>query len=65
MGSESNKALLRRGEVTKWLGVADHELTKLIQDGVIKPRYFRKNSRAFFVRKEIEDEMLNPKVGIS
>lgn len=49
------KALLRRGEVMEWLGLADHEMTKLVRDKVIVPRYFRVGARAFFVRKEVEE----------
>jgi hypothetical protein len=56
---EPKTALLRRGEVCRWLGLADHEITKLISEKVIKPRYFRDGSRAFFVKKEIEEELLN------
>jgi hypothetical protein len=56
---EPNKALLRRKELSTWLGLADHEITNLIRDGVLKPRYFRENSRAFFIKREIEETMLN------
>lgn len=48
------KALLRRGEVIAWLGLADHEMTKLVSEKVLVPRYLRKGSRAFFVKKEVE-----------
>ena len=51
---EPRKALLRRGEVMKWLGLADHEMTKLVQEKVLVPRYLREGSRAFFVKKEVE-----------
>jgi hypothetical protein len=51
---EPKKALLRRGEVMDWLGLADHEMTKLVQEKVLVPRYLRKGSRAFFVKKEVE-----------
>ncbi len=61
MHQEPKKALLRRGEVKEWLGLDDNEITKWIIDGVLKPRYFRKGARAFFVRREIE-EILKPEV---
>lgn len=48
------KALLRRGEVIAWLGLADHEMTKLVAEKVLVPRYLREGSRAFFVKKEVE-----------
>ena len=51
---EPRKALLRRGEVMKWLGLADHEMTKLVQEKGLVPRYLREGSRAFFVKKEVE-----------
>lgn len=54
-------ALLRRGQVKDWLGLDDNEITKWIIDGIIKPRYFRKGARAYFVRKEIE-EIIKPEV---
>lgn len=38
----------------KWLGLADHEMTKLVQEKVLVPRYLREGSRAFFVKKEVE-----------
>lgn len=53
-GDTSKKALLRRGEVMEWLGLADHEMTAWVKEGVIIPRYLRKGARAFFVRKDIE-----------
>jgi len=43
-----------------WLGLADHEMTNLIKNGVIKPKYFREGARAFFVKREIEKTMLEP-----
>lgn len=58
---EPKKALLRRGELSDWLGLAEHEITKLIEEGVLTPRHFRPNSRAFFVRKEVEDALLKTK----
>lgn len=48
------KALLRRGQVKDWLGLDDNEITQWIQSGALRPKYFRPNSRAFFVRAEIE-----------
>lgn len=56
--NEPNKALLRRREVMDWLGLADHEMSALVKDGVIKPKYFRQGARAFFVKREIEKTML-------
>tara|TARA_B100000886_G_scaffold303110_1_gene233574 strand:- start:18296 stop:18496 length:201 start_codon:yes stop_codon:yes gene_type:complete len=56
--NEPNKALLRRREVMNWLGLADHEMTQLVKDGILKPKYFRKNARAFFVKKDIEVNVL-------
>jgi predicted site-specific integrase-resolvase len=53
-GDTSKKALLRRGEVMEWLGLADHEMTAWVKEGVLIPRYLRKGARAFFVRKDIE-----------
>lgn len=52
--NEPKKALLRRGEVISWLGLADHEMTKLVAEKVLVPRYLREGSRAFFVKKEVE-----------
>jgi|14_taG_2_1085336.scaffolds.fasta_scaffold00057_10 hypothetical protein len=57
---EPKTALLRRREVMDWLGLADHEMTNLIKNGVIKPKYFREGARAFFVKREIEKTMLEP-----
>ena len=62
MGDEPSKALLRRKELGAWLGLADHEITKLIRDKILKPRYFRENSRAFFIKKEIEETLLKQEV---
>ncbi len=53
-GDTSKKALLRRGEVMEWLGLADHEMTAWVKEGVLIPRYLRKGARAFFVRRDIE-----------
>lgn len=53
-GTEPKKALLRRGEVISWLGLGEHEMTKLIQEKVLVPRYLRTGARAFFVKKEVE-----------
>jgi hypothetical protein len=47
-------ALLRRGQVKEWLGLDDNEVTKWIEEGILKPKYFRTGSRAFFIRKDIE-----------
>ena len=58
-GTEPNKALLRRGEVIEWLGLGEHEMTKLIQEKVLVPKYLRKGARAFFVKKEVA-EILKP-----
>jgi len=57
----AKKVLLRRGEVRDWLGLDDNEVTKWIENGSLKPRYFRPRSRAFFVRKEIEQLIDNTK----
>ena len=57
--NEPSKALLRRGEVISWLGLAEHEMTNLIAQGVLVPRYLRKGARAFFVKKEVE-QLLEP-----
>jgi hypothetical protein len=38
----------------EWLGLADHEMTAWVKEGVLIPRYLRKGARAFFVRKDIE-----------
>ena len=38
----------------EWLGLADHEMTAWVKEGVLIPRYLRKCARAFFVRKDIE-----------
>jgi hypothetical protein len=45
---------LRRGQVKEWLGLDDNEVTKWIEEGILKPKYFRTGSRAFFIRKDIE-----------
>ena len=47
------KALLRRGEVLRWLGVSRNEFGKLVDAGVIKPRKLRPNGRAFYLRDEL------------
>ena len=57
--NEPKKALLRRGEVSAWLGITDEEITKLIKEEVLVPRYLRKGARAFFVRKEVETLLEN------
>lgn len=59
--NEPTKALLRRREVMDWLGLADHEMTNLIKGGVLKPKYFRRNARAFFVKRDIEIHVLEIK----
>ena len=59
--NEPTKALLRRREVMDWLGLADHEMTNLIKDGILKPKYFRRNARAFFVKRDIEIHVLEIK----
>ena len=56
--NEPTKALLRRREVMDWLGLADHEMTQFIKDGILKPKYFRRNARAFFVKRDIEIHVL-------
>jgi predicted DNA-binding transcriptional regulator AlpA len=56
--NEPTKALLRRREVMDWLGLADHEMTNLVKDGILKPKYFREGARAFFVKREIEKNIL-------
>tara|TARA_A200000159_G_scaffold162672_1_gene187054 strand:+ start:3237 stop:3434 length:198 start_codon:yes stop_codon:yes gene_type:complete len=58
-GDEPRKALLRRGEVMEWLGLADHEMTQWVKEGILIPRYLRKGARAFFVKKDIE-KVLEP-----
>lgn len=58
--NEPTKALLRRREVMDWLGLADHEMTNLVKDGILKPKYFREGARAFFVKREIEKTILGP-----
>lgn len=54
VGIVPKKALLRRGEVISWLGLGEHEMTKLIQEKVLVPKYLRKGARAFFVKSEVE-----------
>ena len=56
--NEPTKALLRRREVMDWLGLADHEMTNLVKDGILKPKYFREGARAFFIKREIEKNIL-------
>jgi len=55
---EPKTALLRRGQVINWLGLTEQELTKLIREKVVQPRYFREGSRAFFVKDEVEKAVL-------
>lgn len=38
----------------EWLGLADHEMTQWVKEGILIPRYLRKGARAFFVKKDIE-----------
>jgi predicted site-specific integrase-resolvase len=60
--NEPSKALLRRKDVQEWLGLADHEMTRFIKDGLLKPKYFREGARAFFVKREIEETILKLEV---
>ena len=49
-----DKALLRRGEVIKVLGLSRSEMKNMVDSKIIVPHYFRKGARAFFLRSQIE-----------
>lgn len=49
-----DKALLRRGEVIKVLGLSRSEMKNMVDAKIITPHYFRKGARAFFLRSQIE-----------
>jgi|GEM_PF-5672014 len=49
-----DKALLRRGEVIKALGLSRSEMKNMVDAKLITPHYFRKGARAFFLRSQIE-----------
>ncbi len=51
---ETKKALLRRGEVKSLLGISEQEMSQFVQDGIIKPHHLRDNSRAYYLRTQIE-----------
>jgi hypothetical protein len=54
MGGEiPEKRLLRRGEAIRWLGISKQEFTKLIRAEVIKPRKFREEGKAYYLRDEL------------
>jgi len=50
----TKKALLRRGEVKKGLGISEQEMSNMVKEGIIKPYYYREGSRAFYLRTQIE-----------
>jgi len=48
------KALLRRGEVVEALGISQETFHEMIKEGLITPHYYKPNSRALFLRDQIE-----------
>ncbi len=53
------KALLRRGEVVRYLGVSDETLNEMIKEKVISPKYYKPGTRALFLRSQIEKLLEN------
>lgn len=43
----------------EWLGISDQEMTRLVREKTLVPRYFRKGARAHFVKAEVR-ELLQP-----
>ena len=50
----TTKALLRRGEVKKSLGISEQEMSNMVKEGLIQPYYYREGSRAFYLRTQLE-----------
>ena len=51
---ETKTALLRRGDVKRLLGISEQEMTRFVNDGLIKAHYLHKNSRAYYLKSQIE-----------
>lgn len=48
------KALLRRGEVKKALGISEQEMSHMVKEGLIKAHYYREGARAYYLKSQIE-----------
>jgi predicted site-specific integrase-resolvase len=51
---EVKKALLRRGEVKKALGISEQEMSHMVKEGLIKAHYYRQGARAYYLKSQIE-----------
>jgi hypothetical protein len=53
MNNAPEKALWRRGEVKRFLGINDRNVTDLVEAGSLTPFYIKKGKRAFYKRVEV------------
>tara|TARA_X000000950_G_scaffold187640_1_gene226945 strand:+ start:562 stop:768 length:207 start_codon:yes stop_codon:yes gene_type:complete len=51
---EVKKALLRRGEVKRALGISEQEMSHMVKEGLIKAHYYRQGARAYYLKSQIE-----------
>jgi len=52
---DTKTALLRRADVKRLLGISEQEMSQFVKSGLIKPHYLRDNSRAYYLRSQIEN----------
>lgn len=63
MSAEPKKMLIRRADVMAWAGITRHEVSKLVAQGIIKPRIFSPSGHAYFHREEIRAKLIDFKNG--
>jgi hypothetical protein len=53
MSELPEKLWLRRGEVREYLGISEQAMTKLIESGTLKEKFFPGMVRAYFERSQV------------
>lgn len=48
-----SKRYLRRGVVRDYFGICDRDFTKIVEAGVLEPKYLFGGGRAFFEREKV------------